>query len=274
MKSVSKTMFLMIAMAAITACGGSDSGQGVGEASASVSLAPTAVSNDGQVVAVTVFSGGVQSNHTAPTKSIAVAIPSTAIQRIAVNMLAQRISQKMSQAKTITTTVNPQNTAGTIKFVDEKISVGGGHITFNGEINAEKIDDLNAVGEGTLTAQQEGVDIRFSRNGATYSEVVNGTVTLELSLTSTFTQGASGQINGVKTVGDVILKGSDIIVSGDVSGKVTSMNGKYRYEILEGASGTTLVSESCSGYLSISMNGEQAVCGMLSSCDGCEQPNL
>lgn len=32
--------------------------------------------------------------------------------------------------------------------------------------------------------------------------------------------------------------------------------------------------KSCGGYLTVEANDEQAVCGVLASCDGCEQPGL
>lgn len=276
---VAKITVLISAMVAIAACGGSDSEGGGGQANASVSPASTLVSNDGQVVAGAVFGGGIRSSNATPIKSTKFVSPEVSAQSIAVDLLVAKIVQdslygirESSQAKTITTSTNAQNTTGSIKFVDERVSVGNGYITFNGEFSAEKTDDLHVVGSGTLSAKQENVDASVLRDGSTYSEVVNGTVTFEMSMALTYTQNASGQKNGYKTSGDVTLKGSNITVSGDVSGSVSSMNAKYHYESVDDVKGTAIVSESCDGYLSVDVNGEQAVCDILAGCDGCKQP--
>lgn len=266
-------LILVAAMTSIAACGGSDSGGSVGQINASESPASTLVSSDGHVVAGAVFGGGVQSNSSVPIKSVN--------KNIAADVLIQRIAQdlrgrldEMSQVKTVTTTTNPQNTAASIKFVDEKVAVGKGFITYNGEFSGKRVDDLNVVGTGTLSAKQDGVHVSVQRDGSTYSEVVDGTVTFDMSLALTYTLNASGQYNGYKTIGDAILKGSDVKVTGDVSGSVLNMNAKYHYEGVDDVNGTTLTDKSCGGYLSVEVNGEQSVCGVLSSCDGCEKPGL
>lgn len=274
---VTKIAILFVVVAVITACGGSGSGGSAGQTSISGSLEPTSVSSDGQVVARAAFGGGVESSNTTPLKSIQITSPHTSAQSVAIDLLVSKIIQDVrndvgesSQVKTITIFTNPQNTAGTIKFSDEKVAVGNSYITFNGEFSAKKVDELHVTGSGTLSAKQEDVGVTISKDETTYEEVVNGTVTFEMSLALTYTQNASGQINGYKTSGDVTLKGSDISVSGGVSGTVSSMNAKYHYESVDDFKGTAIVSESCDGYLAVNVNGEQAVCGLLSTCDGCE----
>lgn len=276
---VAQIAILVATMAAITACGGSDSGETAGQVDTNESPALTAVSNEGQVVAGAAFGGGVQSSSATPIKSTKIVSPHASVQSIAIDLLVSKIVQdarsgvhETSQVKTITTSTNPQSTAGTIKFVDERVAVGNGHVTFNGEISAEQIDDLNIVGGGTLTAKQESVSIPVEREGVTYSENVDGTIVFEMSLAITFTKNSSGQFNGYKTKGDATIKGSDIKVTGDVSGSVLSMNAKYHHETVDDINGTTLMDKSCGGYLSVEVNGERAVCGVLSTCDGCKQP--
>lgn len=274
---VAKITVLISAMAAITACGGSDSGGNGEQASASVSPASTMVSNEGEVVVGAVFLGGLRSGNVAPFSSASTKSMykecQTSIVNLLIPMVVRRVVKELvheSQMKSVSMT-RTGNVAQVV-FKNEVVALSGGSVTFDGVVDYEIKTENQFHMVGSVTAKHDKVGVSITQKEKTYSESVSGALSISMSADLSYQLENGGQIAEMKIDGIVELSGKDVIVSGDVSGSMHNMK-THSHVVAEivGSKVKDLTSD-CGGYVAIEVNGEQAVCGILSSCDGCEQP--
>lgn len=270
---VAKIIALIATIAAITACGGSDSGGSAEQMNLSESPALTAVSNEGEVVVGAVFFGGLRSGNVAPFSSASAKTTYKESHGPVLNLLVQTVIRRIadvSASKSVSMTRNGNKAQ--IVFKNETIAFSGGNVTFDGVFDYEMKTANQISMIGSVAVKHVNVGVLVTQKEKTYSESVNGTLQISVSADISYQLGSDGQISEMKIDGTIELLGRDLLVSGDIGGNLKSIKiySKVAAEIV-GKKIKNSASD-CGGYASIEINGKGEVCGILSTCDGCELP--
>lgn len=275
-------LIITIALLPFTACGGggdAPASTGSSAAESAPAITTQTLSADSEGVAIAMVTGSNQaSGSMQSSSSSAKDVVPQGRDANASNQLLSRIAEKgrvlfqneaTSNATDKSIHVSQTATTITVMFDNEVASFNDGSITFNGPVTFTKTSSTTFSATANVSGQYANLMVSPTVRGRKLTEIINGTVTLNLNADYALIYNAAGtQLVRIDAVGDVGFAGSQIQFTGTVNGTVVSMSPSV-HAIMSIYDTSFDYMATCSGSVAVSVDGATGVCTLLSTCDGC-----
>ncbi len=273
---MSKKLFSVLAVLSLVvaaACGSSGSSDNSGNSgsvsgdTAATASAATGVATSSTTDAATSLGQSVNNQAVEQTKqSILNYIVSESADEIIYQMSAPDFN------KEVTAAWNDDYSEITLTFDDEVVIVGDGTVTLNGTLSFTYTQvDSNT---GTLTAQGDlTCDVLNATDtvvidGESYTETLNGTMTLTFSGSFTATLNDDYDLTSLESDLTATIAGEDLIVTGDAAGTVTEM--EVTSNVTGDGTNPSSLTVTCSGSVTVTTDAGTETCTIASDCTGCQ----